>query len=137
MKKILKRIGLGLLTVFVVFLGLFVVPYFANIVMPWDRTEAIETALTWGGLESLPDNADIISVDTKGSMFTREFIIEFNCGQKELEQWIQNSGLTKLTPRTADNGIKIYQVSGKQGSIGGHVYIDKEKGNVIVDMSWS
>ncbi|HEY3403643.1 MAG TPA: hypothetical protein VGK59_09670 [Ohtaekwangia sp.] len=137
MKKILKRIGLGLLIGFALFLGLFIVPYFANIVMPWDRAEAIETALTWGGLENLPDNADITSVDTKGSMFTREFIIEFNCGQEELEEWIQNSGLTKLTPRTDDNGLKVYQVTGQEGSIGGHVYIDNEKGNVIIDMSWS
>ena len=137
MKKMSKRIGLGLLIVSVLFVGLFVVPNIANIVMPWDRDGAIETALTWGGLESLPDDADIISVDTRGSMFAREFIIEFNCGQRELEQWIQNSGLTKLTPSTANNGLKVYQVTGQKGSIGGRVYVDNEKGNVIIDMSWS
>lgn len=137
MRKILKRIGQGILILFIVFIELFVVPYFANIVMPWDRAHAIETALEWGGLNKLPENADIISVDTEGNMFTRGFIIEFNCGQKELEQWIQNSRLTKLTPKTKRNGLKVYQVTGQEGSMGGVVYIDREKGNVIIDMSWS
>ncbi|MDH5608699.1 MAG: hypothetical protein OEY56_04410 [Cyclobacteriaceae bacterium] len=137
MRKILKRIGQGLLILFILFIGLFVVPYFANIVMPWDRAHAIDAALEWGGLNELPENADIISVDTEGSMFTREFIIEFNCGQKELDLWIQQSGLNKLSPEKDENGIKVYRVPGQKGSIGGLVYVDINKGNVIIDMSWS
>jgi hypothetical protein len=137
MKKTIKRIAQGLLVVFILFIGLFVVPYFANIVMPWQRADAIEAALEWGGLSGLPETANMISVDTRGSMFTREFIIEFDCEQAELKNWILQSELGKLIPIKEEDGIKVYQVPGQKGSIGGKVYVDTNKSYVIIDMSWS
>lgn len=137
MKKILKAIGLILLAVVMLFIGLFVIPYFGNIVMPWNRTAAIEAALEWGGLPALPKGSKIVSVDTEGGMSSREFIIEFECDKESLDAWIKQSGLHKLTPVKEENGIKVYRVEGQKGSIGGYVYIDENKGNVVIDMSWS
>lgn len=137
MKKFIKRIALGILIVFTLFIGLFVFSYFANIVMPWQRAEAIEAALDWGGLHDLPESADIISIDTEGSMFTREFIIEFSCDQTELQNWVEKSGLNNLERIKEENGVRVYQVPGQSGSIGGKVYIDVNKSYVIIDMSWS
>ena len=54
MKKVLNKVVLGSLVIVVLLVGLFVVPYLANIVMPWDRADAIGTALRWGGLSELP-----------------------------------------------------------------------------------
>ncbi|AYB30385.1 hypothetical protein [Chryseolinea soli] len=88
-KKIVLRTLLGLLVIFFLFIGLFVVPYFANIVMPWDRAEAIEIATRWGGLADLPDAAEDISVDTEGGMFTRTFIIEFELDNNAIDAWIK------------------------------------------------
>ena len=135
MKKTLKRIGLGLLAIFVLLTGLFVVPHIANIVMPWDRADAIESAMESDGLHELPESADNVSVDTEGSLFTRDFIIEFNCNKNDLDNWIRKSNLDKLTPTKDENGVEVYQVPGQNGAIGGHVYIDKNK--VTIDMSWS
>lgn len=137
MRKILKSIGLVLLIAFMLFIGLFVVPYFSNIVMPWNRAAAIEAALEWGGLPALPKGSKIVSVDTKGGMSTREFIVEFECDRESLDSWIRQSGLGELTPTKEENGIKVYRVEGQKGSIGGYVYIDENKGNVVIDMSWS
>jgi hypothetical protein len=137
-KKALSFLIIGFTLGFVLFLGLFVVPYFANIVMPWNKTEAIETALSWGGLANIPNSALNIIVDTEGSMFTREFIIEFNCECDDIEEWIsQSPGLKNINPAIEDHGILIYQVPGKEGAIGGIVTIDKNKGKVTIDMSWS
>jgi hypothetical protein len=137
LKKILSRIGQGLLVLFFLFLGLFVIPYFNNIVMPWDRSGAIESALEWGGLAGLPESAENISVETEGSMFTREFIIEFNCDKTDIDEWIKRSGLNDLKPLREQNGIKVYQVEGQNGAVGGYVYVDKNEDNIIIDMSWS
>jgi hypothetical protein len=137
-KIIILRTLLGLFIVLVLFVGLFVVPYFANIVMPWNRADAIEAALEWGGLAALPDDADDISVETRGGMFTREFIIEFNCDQSEIKEWISRSnGLKTATISTGHDGVVTYQVDGHERSIGGIVTIDEKNGNVIIDMSWS
>ncbi|HMV09219.1 MAG TPA: hypothetical protein PK325_10725 [Cyclobacteriaceae bacterium] len=135
--KIIKRIALILLLVFFLFLGLFVIPYFANIVMPWQRAEAINTALEWGGLKELPHGSEVISVETKGSSLTREFIIEFTCEPKALQTWMQESGLNQLTPVEEWNGLRVYQVAGKEGAIGGKVFADYTEGRVVIDVSWS
>jgi hypothetical protein len=137
-KKIVLRTLLGLFIVLVLFIGLFVVPYFANIVMPWQRADAIEAALEWGDLADLPDNADDISIGTEGSMFTREFIIEFSCDKKTIDDWVlQSKGLKDAAVHKGDNGVVSYQVDGHEGAIGGTVTIDEENGRVIIDMSWS
>lgn len=137
-KKIVLRTLLGLFIVLVLFIGLFIVPYFANIVMPWERADAIEAALEWGDLADLPDNADDISIGTKGSMFTREFIIEFSSDKKTIDEWIlQSKGLKDAEVTKGDNGVVSYQVDGNGGAIGGTVTIDETSGRVIIDMSWS
>ena len=130
MKTIAKRIALGLLVGFVLFIGLFVVPYFANIVMPWDRSNAIATAIAWGGFASLPASAEVIAVETKGSMFTRQFIIKFNCEKKDIDGWVFRSKLNRLTP-TRHEDLEVYDVPGQQGSIGGRVYIDHENNELL------
>lgn len=135
--KIIKRAVLVLFIVFLLFLGLVVVPYFANMVMPWQRAEIIETALTWGGLKELPAKAEVISVETKGSMFSREFIIEFECERQSLENWMDENGLDNPVPTEAEDGLRVYQVAGHEGAIGGKVLVDLEKGKVVIDMSWS
>jgi hypothetical protein len=58
--KIIKRAVHVLFIVFLLLLGLVVIPYFANMVMPWQRAEIIETALTWGGLKELPAKAEVM-----------------------------------------------------------------------------
>jgi hypothetical protein len=78
-----------------------------------------------------------MSVDARGGLFTREFIIEFSCEKGDLEKWVSPNNLDKSTPMKEENGIRVYQVPGKNGSIGGYVYIDGNRYTVIVDMKWS
>ena len=138
LKKIVLRVFLGITLIFCLFIGLVIVPYFANIVMPWDRANAIETALTWGGLTEIPEDADIISVNTEGNMFTRAFLIEFESNQKAIDKWVSESnGLKGLIPTTDPLGRYIYKVKGYEGSMGGTVKVDVEKSIVIIMMSWS
>lgn len=135
--KIIKRAALVLFIVSLLFLALLVFSYFENIVMPWQRAEIIDTTLTWGGLKGLPANAEVISVETKGSMFTRELIIEFDCERQPLEKWMDENGLDNLVPIETNDGLRVYHVAGHEGAIGGKVLIDTEKGKVVIDMSWS
>lgn len=129
---------IGFALIIVLFLGLLVVPYFANIVMPWNRTQAIETALKWGGLANLPDKARNISVSTQGSMFTRTMIIEFSCNENELQELISISpGLKNFNPTHENHGIVSFQLSGKEGANGGTLRIDKNIGKVRIVVNWS
>jgi len=138
-KKIVCRTLLALLVVFLLFIGLFVIPYFANIIMPWDRSDAIEAAITWGGLADLPDAAEDISVGTEGSMFTRTFIVRFELDNDAIDAWIKKSARMKnIVPFTDEEGTQLYEIRpGEEGSIGGTVLIDRLNHRVMISMSWS
>ena len=139
LKKMLIRTGSGLLICFLLLVGLFVAPYFANVVMPWDRTEAIEVALLWGGLADLPDNSYNVSVHMAGSMFTRTFIVEFDSNEAEIKKWIGNSKrLRDVAPLIDENGIMEFEIYPREeGTVGGTVKVHRLKNKVTIEMKWS
>jgi hypothetical protein len=119
MKKIILRVLLAFVILLIAVIGLFVIPHFANIVMPWQRADAIDAAVTWGGLAQLPDDADDISVRTKGSMFTREFILKFHCSPETVDEWISKSRGMKNAEVKTLTGVTFYEIHrGYEKSIG-------------------
>ena len=134
--KIINRI----ISYFLIFSTLFIfsiyIIFFSNIVMPWEKNEIIKTTLDWGGLNKLPENSKIIEIEKRGSMFTRQFIIEFESSNSDINSWIEkNEKLKKITPKI-ENQKKIYDIHpGENGALGGSVEIDN---NIVkVNMSWS
>ncbi|WP_433829921.1 hypothetical protein [Flavobacterium anhuiense] len=121
-----------------VLLGVFFlyIIYFSPFVMPWQREDAIKCALSWGQLEKLPDNAEIISMEKRGSIFTRQFIIEFENSESEIKQWmLQSKGFQNNIPKIRKN-TKVYEIHPKSlQSYGGRVEITGNK--VLINMSWS
>ncbi|MCX5685541.1 MAG: hypothetical protein NT049_17935 [Planctomycetota bacterium] len=65
--------------------------YFANIVLPWHRQEAINATCDMGGLAPFPDSATVLSVITRGNLFTREFEISFRAPAADIKAWISQS----------------------------------------------
>ena len=139
MKKVFLRILIGIAAIIFLFIGLVIVPYFTNTIMPWKRNSAIETTLLWGGLAELPDQANNLKVQTTGGMFTRTFHLEFNLSEQQLKKWIAMSNrLKELTPLTQSDGTNLYEIyPGEDGAIGGTVLINFQKGNVKIKMAWS
>ncbi len=121
-----------------VLLGMFFlyIIYFSPFVMPWQKEEAIKCALSWGQLEKLPDNAEILSMEKRGSIFTRQFIIEFESSEPEIKKWMEKSkGFENNIPKIRKN-TKVYEIHPKSlQSYGGKVEITGNK--VIINMSWS
>jgi hypothetical protein len=132
MKKTIK-ILVSLLFVLLVFGYL---NFFSSIVFPWQKAEAIKTTLNWGGLAELPKEAESLSVEKSGSMFTRTFTIEFNAEQKEIENWILNSKRLKNNKPKVKGINETYEIyPGENESFGGKVTV--EMGKVTIRMSWS
>ena len=134
--KILKKI----LSYFLIFSGILIFSvyliFFSNFVMPWEKNEIIKTTLNWGGLNKLPENSEIIKIEKNGSMFTRQFIIEFESSNSEINSWIKNcKNLKNITPKI-ENNTKVYEIHpGEDGANGGKVEINK---NIVkINMSWS
>jgi len=121
-----------------VLLGMFFlyIIWFSPFVMPWQREDVIKCALSWGQLEKLPDNAEIVSMEKRGSIFTRQFIIEFESSESEINKWMhQSKGFQNNIPKIIKN-TKVYEIHPKSlQSYGGRVEITGNK--VLINMSWS
>jgi len=130
------KIVIGLL--FGVFTLLLIYVYISNAyVLPWEKEEAIQTTLEMGGLDELPSEIKNLKIDKRGSIFTRQFIIEFELNDSmKMKNWIkQSKRLKDNIPKTNDNS-RIYEIyPGENNSYGGDVEIQDKK--VRINMSWS
>ncbi|WP_289658685.1 hypothetical protein [Flavobacterium panacagri] len=113
----------------------FYINFFSPFVMPWYREEAIEATLSWGELQKLPKDADITHLEKRGSMFTRQFIIEFTCSDSQIKKWMQESKGFKNSKIKVKDGTIIYEIHPKKGAYGGRVKINGNR--VVIDMIWS
>ncbi|MCA0133764.1 hypothetical protein [Winogradskyella alexanderae] len=106
-------------------------------VLPWEKKEVIQTTLEWGGLNDLPNEIQNLKLDKKGSMFTRQFIIEFEVDDSnKISDWIKKSKRLKNNIPKLKGNTKIYEIyPGENDSYGGRVEIEGKK--VKIDMSWS
>ncbi|WP_055435206.1 hypothetical protein [Lacinutrix algicola] len=130
------KILIGLLVgVFILFLAYI---YISNAyVLPWEKKEVIQATLEMGGLNELPSGIKNLQIDKRGSIFTRQFIIEFEFeDSKEIDNWIkQSKRLKNNVPKIKDN-VKTYEIfPGENDAYGGKVEIQDKK--VRIDMSWS
>jgi len=133
MTKIILKFSILIFTVFV---ALIYLNFFSNIVFPWQKKDAIETSLNWGGLSNLPSSIGNIDVEQKGSMFTRQFIVKFYSDQKDIQNWITNSKRLKSKVPKINNKTKVYEIyPGENGALGGKVEIEGTK--VLINMSWN
>jgi hypothetical protein len=60
------------------------------------RHENIQTALEFGHLAELPEDAKNIKVETAGSMFSRTFWLTFESSDEQINRWIKKSREPKL-----------------------------------------
>jgi hypothetical protein len=130
--KLKKTLGIAVLC-FLISVG-FILS--TDIVMPWNRQQAIEAALEWGGLAALPVSSTDVVIRTKGSWFSRQIVLRFKCDSVGIEQWIKNSKGLKDRHYEKAGTKRTYEVfPGQAGAIGGTVIIQNQQ--VVISMSWS
>lgn len=135
--KIMKflKIFLSILVIVSIFIIGFFTYYVSDYVLPWDRAEVINTVQSWGGLSDLPKNATNFEYKKEGSIFTREFTVEFDAPKSEIENWILKSKGLQQKPSKIIKNTRIFEVRGYENSMGGKVYI--KDNHVKINMMWS
>lgn len=132
--KFLKTV-ISIFVIFLIFIIGFFIYYTSDYVLPWDRVEVINTVQTWGGLSDLPKNATNFEYKKEGTMFTREFTVEFDAPKSEIENWILKSKGLQQKRAVIFQGTEIFEVRGYENSMGGKVYI--KDNHVKINMMWS
>lgn len=109
---------------------------FITLSLSVDKNSALKAALQWGGLAALPSKASNLTIQKKGSIFTRQIIIEFDSDSSEIKQWIDKSKRLQNNIPQINKGIKVYEIyPGENGAFGGKVEINQQK--VHINMCWS
>ena len=100
---------------------------------------AIETSLTWTRMSPLPESAKNIDVLVEGSMFTREFEVEFEASEEEIKAWLADSPGTAVSylPRYASAKETISYKIDESEALFAQVTVDWETLTVVIHTYWS
>jgi len=121
--------------------GLIVVIALAFLVFPAGRTDqasAIATAREWGRLAEIPATASILKVETKGSAFTREFVVTFRDTPANIRTWIASSPGPSSAERMIDaSGWTTYEYKAGGGALFAIVTVSPAGDEVRIRTFWS
>jgi len=101
-----------------------------------NRNSALNTTLKWARLSSFPKCAKDLELVSSGSMFTREFVVEFTCPKSALKKWIDNSpGLLDAVQKKKGD-IIIYSIKPGAGAQFAELTVNWQTNHVIVKTYW-
>lgn len=102
-----------------------------------DNSEEIQITREWANLAPLPEATDL-KVETKGSSFTREFIVTFTAKSDDIKKWIATSPGTKdVSPTKNDKGELVYRIKPAGRAQFAEVTISADGTKVKIRTYWS
>lgn len=105
---------------------------------PINQRSALTAALDWARLTPLPNTATNLVITPKGSMFTREFIIEFTAPSVDVEKWLsKSSGTRGVKPTIQSNGRRVFNIKPGGGAQFAEVIVSSAGTTVKIHTYWS
>ncbi|MEM6868678.1 MAG: hypothetical protein AAF528_09895 [Cyanobacteria bacterium P01_C01_bin.121] len=102
-----------------------------------NRQSAIDTSLAWTRMSPLPESAKRIDVEVGGSLFTREFEVEFQASEADIKDWLVASPGVSFSPRDSiSEGTVGYTIS-ESDALFAQVTVDWETLTVLIHTYWS
>jgi hypothetical protein len=98
---------------------------------------AVAAALKWARLAPLPASAHSRAIETKGSMFTREFVITFVAPPDDVRQWLDASPGPSSATRSVLGTVIIYSITPGGGAQFAEVRHNEATGEVTIRAYWS
>ena len=105
---------------------------------PHNQASAIEAVREWARLAPLPESATGLDIQTTGTMFTREFNIEFTAPAADILAWLEKSpGPSAAKLRQDPDGTVIYEIDAGGGAQFAEVRVLKNGTIVRIKAFWS
>lgn len=105
---------------------------------PLNKPSAIECACEWARLNPLPVPSSAVHVETKGSMFSREFTLTFTGERKDILAWLNASPGTQNPYRDSASVLDMHQtISPGGGAQFAEIAISEQGTKVVIHVYWS
>ena len=105
---------------------------------PLNKSSAIACACEWARLNRLPVSNSAVHVETKGSMFTREFTVTFTGKREDILAWLNASPGTQNPYRNSNSVLDMHQtISPGGGAQFAEIAIYEQGTNVVIHVYWS
>lgn len=103
-----------------------------------EKEAALSSTRQWARLSSFPKTAYGLRVTHGGSMFTREFIVEFKAPAKDVERWLKESPGTKdVKPIAWQDGTLCYKIKPGGGAQFAELTVTKRGTAIMIRTYWS
>lgn len=135
-RRILIRIALALLIFFILFIASGWMLFSDN--SPINRRSAIKTTQEWPRLAPFPSSARNITVESKGSAFSREFRITFTSNEEDIRTWLKESpGTTAAVSKSEADGTTLFRINPGSGAQFAEVILSKDRKTVGIRTYWN
>jgi hypothetical protein len=105
---------------------------------PFNKPSAIACACKWARLNPLPVPSSAVHVETKGSMFSREFIVTFTGKREDILAWLNASSGTQNPYRDSASVLDMHQtISPGGGAQFAEIAIYERGTKVVIHVYWS
>lgn len=98
---------------------------------------ALNVTKEWARLSEFPATARNLTVEIKGNMFTREFVIQFDAPPADIETWLNESPGTQNVRPTMEGGVRKYSIEPGGGAQHAELELDETNGHVLINTYWS
>ena len=98
---------------------------------------ALAATKEWARLNEFPATATNFRVETRGNMFTRGFVVQFDAPLADIDTWLNESpGTRKVTP-TLQGRVRKYSIEPGGGAQHAELELDETNGHVTINTYWS
>lgn len=104
----------------------------------WCYRSAIGATLEWARLNPIPSEASDLTIETEGTMFTRQFVLTFSAPEPIIKAWLQSSpGTSTTTPEIRDGTIVHYSIRPGGGAQFAELKWSKPGNKITIRTYWS
>ncbi len=102
-----------------------------------DYHSKLSTTMEWARLAPFPGSAREFHVETRGSKFTREFVVRFQAPLAEIKDWLERSPGTAGVQPTQSGFLRKYAIQPGGGAQHAELEFDEQTGTVKIHVFWS
>jgi hypothetical protein len=105
---------------------------------PLNRESVVSATREWARLDPFPSSTRNMRLETTGSLFSREFAVEFDAPKADVQKWLSSSpGTSESTPLHQADGSLRFEIKPGGGAQFASIIVSRDGTHVRIRAYWS